>query len=225
VRRGALLRVALMLLVALILVLRVGCGGRPTAPVLGERGPAGLSSGEGEERAARAAEEPGGALLTAIPGTFMDQNGRARSLSEFRGAPFIVSLIYTRCPSVCPRLVAELKRLERGPVGWRPRFVLVSLDPAHDDPRTLAAFATAHALDRVHWTLLAPGATALPAIAGALGVAWAADPGGGIAHSAVIAVVDSAGRVRDRRIGLDVDTAALAAVWREIVTAQFHGSD
>ena len=223
---GALVRVALMLLIAVALVLRVTCGGRPTAPVPTGRGPAGVSSGEGEERAAAQAPEPGGELLTASDAPLVDQDGRARTLAQLGGTPFIASAIYTRCPSVCPRLVAELKRLEHDlPVSSAPRFVLFSLDPAHDDPEALRAFAAAHALDRVHWTLLAPGTTALAAIARALGVAWSAEPAGGIAHSAVIAVVDSAGRVRNRWVGPDLDPAALASAWRQMVMVQSGRAD
>jgi protein SCO1/2 len=224
--RWTVIRLVTVLLVAVVLVLRSGLGGRWGAPVHVARGSAGLSSGEGEVHAAARAGEPADVPLTSLPGTLLDQDGRARTLAELRGTPFIASLVYTRCPSVCPRLVAELKALQHDlPVGWLPRFVLVSLDPAHDDPPALRAFAAAHALDRVHWTLLTPGATALPAIARALGVAWSDDPGGGISHSAVIAVVDSSGRIRDRLVGLDVDGAALAAAWRQAATARYHRSD
>jgi protein SCO1/2 len=226
VNRRTVVRVVTMLVLALVLVLRFGLGGRQAAPVHVARGSAGLSSGEGEVRAAAQADNPADLLLTSLPGTLVDQDGRAHTLSELRGTPFIASLVYTRCPSVCPRLVAELKALQHDlPVGWLPRFVLVSLDPAHDDPQALRAFAAAHALDRAHWTLWTPGTTALPAIARALGVAWSNDAGGGIAHSAVIAVVDSSGRIRDRRVGLDVDGAALAAAWRQAATARYHLSD
>ncbi len=218
--KAAALRVALMLLVVALLAARVGCGRGPRAPVSVARGPAGASSGEGgEERAAGLAPEPAGAPLTAIAGTLVDQDGRTRSLAEFRGSAFIASLVYTRCPSVCPRIVAELKRLERAvPPPHAPRFILFSLDPANDTPDVLRAFAAEHALERAHWTLLAPDTSMLGSLAGALGVAWRTE-GGGIAHSAVIAVADSAGSVRHRRIGLDVDVAALAAAWREVEMA------
>ena len=224
--RAAALRVAIMLLVAALLAARVGCGRKPTAPVPVARGPAGASSGEGgEERAAGLAPEPGGPPLTAIAGTLFDQDGRARGLSEFRGAPFVATLVYTRCPSVCPRIVAELKRFERSvPPPQAPRFILFSLDPANDTPEVLRVFAAEHDLERARWELLAPDTSMLGKIAGALGVAWRAE-GGGIAHSAVIAVVDGSGRVRHRRIGLDADVAALEAAWREVGMAGRRPAD
>jgi len=216
------IRVVLMLVAVALLVWRVLATGRPSAPQGVEHGSAGLASSSGsEERAAGAGVEPAEAPLTSIGGMFTDQDGHARSLASFRCVPFVASAIYTRCPSVCPRTVAALQRLERSlPVGDVPRFVLFSLDPAYDTPRVLRSFAGAHALSGPRWTLLRPDTASLPAIAHALGLAYSAEAGGGIAHTAVIAVVDSSGRVRERQLGLDQDPAALLATWRRIGMTQ-----
>jgi len=225
VNRAMWVRVVLMLVVAALLVWRVSTSGR--APHGAEHGAAGYSSGSGgEEQAAAQGPAPGAEPLTSIAGGLTDQDGHARTLGEFRGAPFVASAIYTRCASVCPRTVAELQRLDRSlPVGDAPRFVLFSLDPAHDTPRALRTFASAHGLVGARWTLLRPDTSALPAIAHALGLAWNPDPGGGIAHTAVIAIVDSSGRVRDQRTALDADPAALLAAWRRIGMAQRQVAD
>jgi protein SCO1/2 len=187
-----------------------------------EQGSAGLSSTSGdEESAAGTGPEPGAVALTAIAGKFTDQDGHARVLSSFRGNPFVASAIYTRCPSVCPRTVAQLQRLAHSlPVGDAPSFVLFSLDPAHDTPQVLRAFAGAHALSPPGWTLLRPDSASLPAIAHALGLAYSALPGGGIAHTSVIAIVDSSGHVRERWLGADTDPAQALAAWRRIGMAQ-----
>jgi protein SCO1/2 len=218
-RRALIVRLALMLGLAAMLALRMGClhgaGYRSYT-----RGAAGASSGEdgGEERrAAGAAPAATGAPLTALNGRLTDADGRARTLAEFQGQPFVTSLIYTRCVSVCPRVVAELQRFERA-VGDRtpPRFVLISLDPEHDTPEALRAFAALHALDSTRWTLLTPEPALLPPLASALGVAWRAGPDGGIAHSAVIAMVDRSGHVQDRRVGLESAPARLVDAWRAV---------
>jgi len=227
VNRALWVRAALMLILAAVLVWRVSTNSRVTAPHGVERGPAGLSSASGgEELAAAESPAPGEEPLTSVTGTLTDQDGHARSLAEFRGAPFVASAIYTRCPGVCPRTIAQLQRLAHSlPVGDAPRFVLFSLDPAHDTPHELRSFAGAHGLAGARWTLLKPDTSALPAIAHALGVAWSPNPAGGIAHSAVIAIVDSSGRVRDRRTALDADPAALLAAWRSIGMAQRQAAD
>jgi protein SCO1/2 len=94
--------------------------------------------------------------------------------------------------------------------------VLISLDPAHDTPEALRAFAALHALDSTRWTLLTPEPALLPPLASALGVAWRAGPDGGIAHSAVIAMVDRSGHVQDRRVGLESAPARLVDAWRAV---------
>ena len=225
--RSQTIRVVLMVAAALFLVLRVMTSGRVTEPHGVEHGSAGLaSSSGGEEKAAGEGPEPGEAPLTSITGRFVDQDGHARPRAWFRGAPFVASAIYTRCPSVCPRTVAQLQRLERSlPVGDAPSFVLFSLDPAHDTPKVLRAFAGAHGLHAPRWTLLRPDTASLPAIARALGLAVEATSGGGIAHTAVVAIVDSSGRVADRRLALGADPAELLAAWRRIGMTQRMPSD
>ena len=216
------IRVVLMLVAAAFLVWRVLATGRPNAPQGVEHGSAGLASSSGsEERAAGAGVEPADAPLTSIGGKFTDQDGHTRTLASFHGEPFVASAIYTRCPTVCPRTVAALQRLERSlPVGDVPRIVLFSLDPAYDTPRVLRGFAATHHLSPPRWTLLRPDTASLPAVARALGLAYAPDAGGGIAHTAVIAVVDSSGHVRERQLGLEQDPAALLSAWRRIGMTQ-----
>lgn len=221
------IRAVLMLAAVTLLVWRVLVTGRPSEPQGVEHGSAGLASSSGsEERAAGEGMEPAEAPLTSIAGTFTDQDGHARALASFRGVPFVASAIYTRCPTVCPRTVAALQRLERSlPVGDVPRIVLFSLDPAYDTPRVLRSFAATHQLSAPRWTLLRPDTASLRAIAHALGLATSVDPGGGIAHTAVVAVVDSSGRVRERQLGLDQDPSALLAAWRRIGMTQRTPSD
>lgn len=225
--RLQVIRVVLMLAAAAFLTWHVLTTGRPRGPQGVEHGSAGLASSNGsEERAAGEGIEPAEAPLTSIPGRFTDQDGHARSLASFHGVPFVASAIYTRCPSVCPRTVASLQRLERSlPVGDAPRFVLFSLDPGYDTPRVLRAFMGAHALSSPRWTLLRPDTASLPAVARALGLGYSAEAGGSIAHTAVIAVVDSSGRVRDRQLGLDLDHAALLSAWRRTGMTQRQPSD
>jgi protein SCO1/2 len=217
--RAFFVRLALMLGLAAMLAVRMGLV-RGLSRHSYASGPAGASSGsEGGEELRSAGEAPAatGAPLTALAGRFTDASGRTRTLAEFAGRPFVASLIYTRCVTVCPRVVAELQRLERSePAGSAPRFVLFSLDPVHDTPEALREFASLHALDSTRWTLLTPEPGMLPPLASALGVAWKPGPDGGIAHSAVIAVVDRSGHVQERRVGMESEPATLAAAWRAV---------
>ena len=146
-----------------------------------------------------------------------DQDGRTRHIADFRGKPFVASMIYTNCTSVCPRVTADLQALERAlPAGDRRsvRFVLFSLDPERDTPEALRRFARERGLDPDRWTLLSTDADDMRTLAAVLGVRFRPDEGGEIAHTATIAVVDADGVVRHQQKGLTGDSAPLLAALR-----------
>ena len=181
---------------------------------------AGCSPGRvgGDDRTVAARDPANGADATAaepslfeLRAAFTDASGHERHLEEWAGQPFVVSMIYTSCKSVCPRIAADLTTLDRAlpqDRRARTRFVLVSLDPARDTPAALAAFARTHKLDE-RWTLLAAGEDDMRTLAAILGVRFRPDGEGEIAHSAIIAVADAHGVIRFRRQGLDTGPAPL----------------
>lgn len=72
-----------------------------------------------------------------------DQDGRMRSLSDFKGKVVVVFFGYTQCPDVCPTTMAELAEVKRslGADGARVQGVFVSVDPERDTPALLKAYA------------------------------------------------------------------------------------
>ena len=202
--RAAPLAVAVALAVTSVLG---GCGGHP-----------------GSTPAAGVARDPAPALAAApslyeLTFPLTDAQGRARHIGDFRGQPFVASMIYTHCTSVCPRLTADLLALDRAlPPELRAhtQFVLFSLDPARDTPAALRAFAREHHLDPARWTLLAAGVDDMRTLAAVLDVRFRPDAEGEIAHSAVIVVVDRAGVIHHRQAGLSGDLAPLVAAVRAV---------
>ena len=88
------------------------------------------------------AEEP---WPVAFGGPFnlVDQHGRRRSDTDFRGSWLLIQFGYTSCPDVCPlgleTMAAALEAL--GPAAQRVQPLLITIDPARDPPATLAGFA------------------------------------------------------------------------------------
>ncbi len=155
-----------------------------------------------------------GASLYDLDLPLTDAAGHARRLSDLRGTPYVASMIYTHCTSVCPRVTADLQNLERHlPAAARAheRFVLFSLDPQRDTPAALRAFAAQHNLDPARWTLFAVDADGMRTLAAVLGVRHRQEAGGVIAHTAAFAVVDKGGVVRYRQLGLAESDAPLVA--------------
>lgn len=210
---GLLLRLSVMAVVALWLAWRAWSPAPSRPRVEAVRGTAGASSGEnGEWQAAREAIEPSGEMLGEGV-RFTGSDGREHALAEFRGRRVLVAFVYTRCPTVCPRLTSELVAFARATaqVPEPPHTLLVSLDPVHDTPQVLAAFAASWRLDPARFTLLRPPPESLPALTRAVGLASRAEAGG-IAHSAVVAVLGPDGRVGERRVGLGT-RQEIEALW------------
>lgn len=194
-----------LLLVALAWTL-AACGRSSPPASSGAAGPA-------------AAAEPS---LFELSFPLTDASARVRHLDEFRGTPFVATMIYTQCTSVCPRVTADLQRLDRAlPAGVRDRtrYVLLSLDPERDTPEAMTRFVHDHGLDATRWTLLAAEPDDMRTLAAVLGVKFRPDAGGEIAHSAVFAVVDAGGVVRHRQTGTKDDLDELVAAVTEVATA------
>ncbi len=81
---------------------------------------------------------------TALDGHFalMDQNGRAVSDQDFRGAPRLIYFGYTNCPDTCPldaqTISAVVDALDAR--GERVTPIFVTVDPERDTPARLKAF-------------------------------------------------------------------------------------
>ncbi len=82
----------------------------------------------------------------------LDADGETRHFTDLAGKVWLVSHVFTRCPGQCAGICAALDEL-RGELaaGDDLHLVSVSLDPAHDDPAQLKAFADKHGLADPNW--------------------------------------------------------------------------
>jgi protein SCO1/2 len=71
-----------------------------------------------------------------------DQDGKTRSLDDFKGKVTVVFFGYTQCPDVCPTTMAELAQVKKslGADGARIQGVFVTVDPERDKPELLKAY-------------------------------------------------------------------------------------
>lgn len=153
-----------------------------------------------------------------LDASWRDQQGTARQLSSLRGRPQVLAMIYTHCSTTCPFTVAEMKRIERespSNVG----FVLVSLDPARDDPARLAMFAEERGLDASRWTLLDGSDDAVRELATVLGVRYRRISPEELAHSNALTMLDAGGVVIDQHTGLDAASEIIGALSGAVASA------
>jgi protein SCO1/2 len=74
-----------------------------------------------------------------------DQNGKLRTLADFKGKVTVVFFGYTQCPDVCPTTMAELAQVKKalGADGEKVQGVFVTVDPERDTPEILKGYLAA----------------------------------------------------------------------------------
>ena len=71
-----------------------------------------------------------------------DQDGRMRSLKDFRGKVVVLFFGYTQCPDVCPTTMTELAQVKKqlGADGDKLQVLFVTVDPQRDTPEVLKSY-------------------------------------------------------------------------------------
>ena len=153
--------------------------------------------------------EPIGPSIYPIAASLVNQRGERVGLDVDRGHPVIIAMFYGSCPSACPLILSDVKRIDASlPPRAREnvRVLLVSFDGEHDTPAELARIARERGLDGTRFTLASGSDDDVRVIAAALGVTYRALPEGGFSHDSVITTLDPEGRPTARvdRFGADV---------------------
>src|SRR5918911_586075 len=93
----------------------------------------------------------------APPFALPDQEGARLSLRDLGGKVALVTFIYTTCTDTCPVLTAKLAQVQAklgSDFGPRVRFVSITVDPEHDTPAVLRAYAEQFKADLNSWSFL-----------------------------------------------------------------------
>ena len=155
----------------------------------------------------------------AVPDVeLVDQNGRARSLRDWRGAPLAITFTYTRCPipEFCPRIDrhfgAVAEALGKDDALRGARLLTISFDPGHDTPAVMKAHAKKIGADERVWTLATGSREAIDLFAARFGVTVtrSGDTPKDIMHNLRTIVVDGAGTIRALHSGSEWTPAQLA---------------
>ncbi len=72
-------------------------------------------------------------------------DGTTVTREHFTGEPWIADFIFTSCAAICPRMTARMGRVVDALGAGSPvKIASFSVDPEHDTPEVLAAYATKH---------------------------------------------------------------------------------
>ena len=160
--------------VAVVAVLLAGCTAPKPLPVLGQVPPFQLTA----------------------------QTGQPFSSQSLDGHIWVADFIYTTCTGPCPMMSSQMRRLQ---LSTTPAISLVSftVDPQHDTPPVLAAYAKHFTADPARWHFLTGEPRHLTDLG--LNAFKLNSVDGSLTHSTRFVLVDGARRIR----GYYIDTAQL----------------
>jgi protein SCO1/2 len=129
------------------------------------------------------------------------ENGTPFGTAELQGRVYLANFIFTRCPTVCPKMLQDTALIQkriRG-TGHKVALATFTVDPDHDTPAVLFKTARGLKANPYTWTFLT--STDKPALLKLYQEGFKVNAAAGaglmdIAHSEKIVLVDQLGRVR-----------------------------
>ena len=85
---------------------------------------------------------------------FTNQLGKKVTLEQLKGKIIVVDFFFSRCPSICPLMAHNMKRLQNSFVNSNDsivQFVSVSIDPEHDSVPQLRKYANRYTSNHDSW--------------------------------------------------------------------------
>ena len=148
--------------------------------------------------------------------TLTERSGKSVSRADLQGKVWVAACVFTRCTGSCPVISGVMASLHHELKDQKNLvFVSVSVDPEHDTPEVLAAYAKSFAADPERWLYLTgPKDDVYHLIRQGflLGVeptqGTARQPGNEVEHSPRLTLVDRQGRKRgfyDARDGAKIE--------------------
>jgi protein SCO1/2 len=155
--------------------------------------------------------------------TLTDQNGRAISLASLKGKPVLFDFIYTTCPGPCLVLTMRMKAIARelGPAfGSEVSFVSITVDPEHDRPAALRAYAKEQAADRKGWLFLTGAPADVDRVMANFKLERQREADGTVDHVLEFFLVGADGGPLKQYLASDVSPAKVAGDLRDVIAAQ-----
>lgn len=160
-----------------------------------------------KEKSADIPKELSGESVYNLTSSWTTQNNESLKLDHFRNKIIVAAMIFTHCESACPRIVADMQRIESSlsiKKLQQVTFLLISMDPERDTPARLREFSAEHKLNS-NWTLVCSTLDATMEIANVLGVKVKKLEGGGFDHSNIIHVFNQGGIIVHQQNGFAVE--------------------
>jgi protein SCO1 len=130
-----------------------------------------------------------------------DQNGKSITLDTFRGQPFVLTFVFTRCPipNFCPRMSHNFSDLQSAIKTYlgalaKTRLLSITLDPKFDTPEILKQYGEHENADPKIWTFATGAPAEIEPLTHAFSV-YVQTEGGTISHGLATALVAPDGTI------------------------------
>jgi len=140
--------------------------------------------------------------------TYINQDSIKITSSSMKGKVWIADFFFTSCPSICPKMTSQMKRLSilTKDLEKHIQFISFSINPTYDGPSKLREYRKHYGITAKNWEFLTGDEEATHA----LGVDYFQvfankdiESAGGYAHSPAFVLVDKEGYVRGVYIGTE----------------------
>lgn len=143
-----------------------------------------------------------------LPSEWTTQNNENIKLEHLKGDVLAVVMIYTSCKAACPRLVADMRNIQKkvsDEKNENVKYVFVSIDPETDTPKRLKSFAIENKMDSDQWVFLRGTEEDTREFAAVLAVSYKQISPVDFSHSNIISVFDQKGVLKYQKEGLGED--------------------
>lgn len=140
---------------------------------------------------------------------FRNQDSMLVKSTDMQGKVWIADFFFTTCPTICPIMTTNMKRLNASTNDLKDhvQFMSITINPDHDQPSVLKKYMQHHGITATNWQFFSGkeeethqlGIENFQVFAGRDD-----ESEGGYAHSGAFTLVDKEGYVRGVYLGTDV---------------------
>lgn len=155
--------------------------------------------------------------------TLTDQNGRKVSLASLKGKPALFDFIYATCPGPCLVLTARMKAIADqlgAALGSQASFVSVTVDPEHDGPSALKAYAKEQGADRAGWYFFTGSPADIDRLMAQFKLHRQHEANGSVDHVLEFFLVGADGHPLLQYLASDVNPAKVAGDLQEVIAGK-----
>lgn len=152
--------------------------------------------------------------------SFRAADGREVRLSDYRGTPLLISMIFTSCHHVCPTTTKHLLNASEAAqeVLGDNSFNIVSIgfDTVNDTPDAMRAFARQQGIDAENWQFLSATPETIAGLSEELGFQFFTSPRG-FDHLVQVSMIDRQGVVYSQVYDINFKLPALVEPLKRLV--------